>query len=65
MDSGSGSFRHFICVPGSDHITNLKTTGAVGFRVDAVKHIDRVFLLDWVGSILYSTCDPCLQSDGI
>lgn len=30
----------------------LKTTGAVGFRLDAIKHIDRKFLLKWVSELI-------------
>ncbi len=29
-------------------MVHLQTTGANGFRLDAVKHIDRKFLLHWV-----------------
>ncbi|PPQ98753.1 GH-13 [Panaeolus cyanescens] len=32
----------------------LETTGATGFRLDAIKHIDRKFLLHWVLLILFS-----------
>jgi hypothetical protein len=31
-------------------LTSYKTTGAAGFRLDAIKHIDRRFLLQFVGA---------------
>ena len=42
----------------------LQTTGGAGFRLDAVKHMDRQFLADWVRSISFTLCDssyPGLQ----
>lgn len=33
-------------------LTATQSTGAIGFRLDAIKHIDRYFLLDFVREII-------------
>jgi glycosidase len=50
-----------------DYMTDFshlnQTTGAAGFRLDAIKHIDRLFLRDFVGNIylLSSAYTQCTQ----
>ena len=34
--------------PTASSVLILQTTGGAGFRLDAIKHIDRYFLLDFV-----------------